>query len=174
MVRISEYHNMIRRILVSLVILMPGFFYVVTARAQEMPPRPVEVGFVQNLNFGAFSLGPTGGTVTISPYGIRTSTGDIILVTLGYLYYPAIFTLEGNPGTIVHFLAGSTAVLTGSNGGFLMLALGASNLGDPIIINTAPPGQMEVRVGGTLIVGTPLANPPGTYSGTFMVMFIQE
>ena len=154
----------------AILVLISGFM----APAQEMPPRPVGVTLLQNLNFGAFSLGPTGGTVTITPYGARSSTGDIILVTLGYLYYPAIFSLEGNPGTILHFLAGSGSVLTGSNGGFLTLTIGECDQGDPIIINVAPPGVMQVRVGGTLQVGTPLANPPGSYNGSFMVMFIQE
>jgi len=38
----------------------------------------------------------------------------------------------------------------------------------------APPVRMQIRVGGILIVGNPLANPAGNYSGSFMVMFIQE
>lgn len=142
--------------------------------AQEMPPRPIGLYTIQTLNFGAFSLGLTGGTVTVYPSGSRSFTGDIILVTLGYLYFPAVFEIEGNPGSIVHFLAGPNVTLTSTSGGSLTLVLGASDPGDPIIITVAPPGRMLVRVGGTLLVGNPLANPPGSYTGSFMVMFIQE
>jgi hypothetical protein len=112
--------------------------------------------------------------VVIYTSGSRSATGDIILVNLGYLFFPAIFELEGNPGSIVHYLAGPDATLTGSNGGSLTLHVGESDPGDPIIINVAPPGQIQIRVGGTLVVGIPLDNPPGSYSGSFMVTFIQE
>jgi hypothetical protein len=144
------------------------------AFAQEMPPRPISLSLLQNLNFGAFYQGPAGGTVTIHPSGSRIATGDIVLVNLGYSYFSAIFLLEGNPGAIVHILAGPNVQLNGSNGGFLTLEVGNSDPGDPIIINVAPPGQMQIRVGGTIFLQTPLANPVGTYSGLFSVMFIQE
>jgi hypothetical protein len=156
--------------LTGLLLFMSNF----RTSAQEMPPRPIGVSLIQNLCFGAFSPGITGGTVTLYPSGSRYSTGDIILVTIGYLYFPALFELEGNPGSIVHFLAGPDATLNGSYGGTLTLHVGDSDAGDPIIINVAPPGRMQIRVGGTLIVGSPLANPAGIYSGSFMVMFIQE
>jgi hypothetical protein len=144
------------------------------AMAQEMPPRPVGLGIIQNLAFGAFSLGGTGGAVTITPYGSRIGTGGVILIGLGYAYFPAIFTLEGNPGTIMHPLNGPDAILYGSNGGTLTMHLGDSFPGDPIILNVAPPGQMQIFVGGTLLVGSAASNPPGYYTGSFSIMFIQE
>jgi len=156
--------------LASLLMLLSHF----QTTAQEMPPRPLGLYFKQNLSFGGFSTSGTGGTVIIYPSGSRSATGEIILVNLGYLYFPAIFELEGNPGSIVHYLAGPLATLTGSNGGSLTLVIGDSDAGDPIIINTAPPGRMQIRVGGTLAVGTSFDNPPGSYSGSFMVTFIQE
>jgi hypothetical protein len=160
-------------LLFSLTILIV-FLSTFRTSAQEMPPRPIAVYALQTLNFGAFSTGLTGGTVIITPSGSRSASGDIILVSLGYLYFPAIFELEGNPGTITHFLAGPDVILTCSNGGSLTLVIGDSDAGDPIIINTAPPGRMQIRVGGTLFVGSPLANPAGSYTGSFMVTFIQE
>ena len=144
------------------------------ATAQEMPPRPVSAEFIQNLGFGGFALSISGGTVSVTPTGSRFATGGVILVSLGYLYYPAIFGLEGNPGTIIHLLNGPDAILTGSNGGSMTLQLGEAYPADPIIINVAPPGNMQVLLGGTLVVGNILANPPGYYSGSFSMMFIQE
>jgi hypothetical protein len=142
--------------------------------SQEMPPRPVSVTLSQNLCFGAFSPGPSGGTVTVNSSGVRFSTGSVILVNMGYLYFPATFELSGNPGTICHLLNGPDATLLGSNGGSLALHLEDSTPGDPIIINAAPPGTMQIRLGGSLVVGNQLANPAGFYTGSFSVMFIQE
>ncbi|MCX6266899.1 MAG: DUF4402 domain-containing protein [Bacteroidetes bacterium] len=142
--------------------------------SQEMPPRPVAVSFSQYLSFGAFSPGQSGGTVTVTSNGTRFSTGSVILVGMGYLYFPAVFLLEGNPGTIVHLLNGPDATLLGSNGGSMTLHLGEATPGDPIIINVAPPGTMQIRIGGTLEVDNQGMNPAGYYTGEFSLMFIQE
>ncbi len=142
--------------------------------AQEMPPKPVSLYFNQNLSFGAFSPGSSGGTVTVNSNGVRFATGTVILVSQGYLFFPAIFELEGNPGTITHFLAGPDATLTGSGGGTMTLHLGDVTPADPIIINVAPPGRIQIRIGGTLTVGGQAANPPGFYNGYFTIMIIQE
>jgi hypothetical protein len=143
-------------------------------KAQEMPPRPVSVSLIRNLNFGAFTQGTSGGSVILYPSGSRTSMGDIILINFGYLYYPAIFELEGNPGTIVHLMAGSPAVLTGDHGGAMNMVPGDSEPVTPLILPLTSHGVLQVFIGGILTVGNPLANPMGHYSGTFNVMFIQE
>jgi hypothetical protein len=56
----------------------------------------------------------------------------------------------------------------------MTLHLGDSTPGDPIIINAAPPDNMQIRIGGTLVVGNVQANPAGFYTGSFSLMFIQE
>jgi hypothetical protein len=154
------------------------FFFILLAYlpiyAQEKPPRPIAIYIYQNLSFGAFSEGSVGGTVTLTPYGVRYTTGDLVLFTQGWPYFPAIFEIEANPGTVVHFLPGSDATLTGNNGGSLLLHLGSYIPIDPIIITTSPPSRTQVLMGGTLTVSTPMANPIGSYTGTFSVMFIQE
>ncbi len=171
--KINEQYIIRKRILtifISFFMLYGGF----RTCAQEMPPRPVAVSFIQNLSFGAFSLSLSGGTVTVNASGMRYETGGVILVNMGFQYFPAIFGLQGNPGTIVHLLNGPDATLTGSNGGSMTLHLGDAYPGDPIILNAAYPGIMQIRVGGTLLVGSLQANPPGYYAGTFSLMFIQE
>ena len=144
------------------------------ANAQENPPRPMALSLEQGLSFGAFFQSLTGGTVIITPTGVRSTTGSIILVNQGYQYFPCIIQVQGNPGTVVHILNGPDATLTGSNGGSMTMQIGNSIPSDPIIITAAPPGGTQVFIGGTLIVGNPLANPVGSYSGSFMIMFIQE
>lgn len=142
--------------------------------AQEMPPRPVAASLIQNLGFGAFSPGLSGGSVIVTPNGVRFATGSVVLVGQGYLYFPAIFGIEGNPGTILHLLNGPDETLVGSNGGSMLLHLGEAIPGDPIIISVALPGIMQIRLGGTLSVGNTLSNPAGFYNGMFSLMFIQE
>lgn len=152
------------------------------SEGQEKPPRPIQV-FVsptQGLIFGAFSHGPSGGTLTVSPFGIRSATGSVIQLSLGYLFSPAIFQVEGIKGTVISITDNSLTAftLTGSNGGTLTLHLGApqtnTDCGTPFILNAETPLRMEVRIGGTLTIGNSGVNPPGNYSGTFTVTFNQE
>jgi hypothetical protein len=143
-------------------------------RAQEDPPKPMSVTTFQNLSFGAIIQGYNGGSVIIYPSGSRSVTGDILQANLGYAYYPAIFEVGANLGTLVTVLNGPDIVLTGSNGGSMILHLGETDPPSPFINTLTPPGLTQVRVGGTLYVGNALANPAGSYSGTFFITFIQE
>ena len=146
------------------------------AAAQPPPPRPIAVYVnpAQGLIFGAFFQGIAGGTVIIYPDGSRAVTGDIVQANLGQPYSPAIFEIEAQPGTLISILNGPDATLNGSNGGAIVLHVGTASTGTPFITTVAPPGRTQVRVGGTLTIGSPLANPPGAYSGMFAVTFIQE
>lgn len=141
---------------------------------QPHPPRPIQVYTVKDINFGAFVQGLSGGTVIVYPNGSRSTTGDILQLNLGYMFYPAIFEIDVLPGTIISLLFGPDAILTGSNGGTLTMHIGGSEPASPFVTNANPPSRTQVRVGGTLIVGNPPSNPPGAYSGTFSVTFNQE
>jgi hypothetical protein len=142
--------------------------------AQEPPPRPVEVTVTpQILSFGTFTQGPSGGTVTVTAGGIRSSTPDIILLSMGS-FSPALFHLVANPGTVISIVNGPDVSLPGSNGGFITLTIGATSPGPTFVINTVPPAYTLLYIGGTLTVGSPIANPPGNYSGLFYIIFMQE
>lgn len=166
----------IRHIITLLIIAMAPLAALLPARAQEPPPRPIAVHVDpgQGLIFGAFFLGPSGGTVTINPDGSRTVMGSIVGANLGYPFSPAIFEVEANQGTLIQVLRGPDAVLTGSNGGTLTMRIGELSTGDQFITTAQPPTRNLVRVGGVLTVGSPPANPVGAYSGTFLLTFIQE
>jgi hypothetical protein len=142
--------------------------------AQEPPPRPIQVTPSQNIGFGAFTMGASGGSVIITPAGSRSATGDVILLSLGYTFSAAAYRVVGNPGTVVSLLNGADVSLTGSNGGSMLLHIGSSSPASPLVINTTPPAYTELFVGGTLTVGNAAANPPGAYNGTFFITFIQE
>lgn len=147
-----------------------------STNAQEPPPRPISiyVNPMQGLNFGAFFQGVSGGSVIIYPDGSRSVMGDIIQANLGFPFSPAIFEVDANPGTLVSIMYGPNVTLTGSNGGTMTLHIGAADVGSPFITRAISPARTEVKIGGTLTVGSPLANPSGNYSGTFSVTFMQE
>ncbi len=157
-----------------LALLTLTVFLSMSSLAQEDPPRPMKVTTYQNLNFGAFINGYSGGTVSVDPEGNRSLYGDIIPVYLGYQYYPAIFEVEANAGSIISVLNGPDITLTGSNGGSLILHLGNCIPSSPFINPTRPPFRTQVRIGATLTVGSQLEDPAGNYTGTFFITFIQE
>ncbi len=143
---------------------------------QEKPPRPlsVTVNLSQNLNFGAFYHGNIGGSVIIYSDGSRSSTGDVVLLTMGFSFSTGLYDVVANPGTLISILNGPDAILTGSNGGFMVLHLGDTDPSSPFIITTQPPTSTQLSIGGILTVGNSLMNPPGNYGGTFDITLVQE
>lgn len=145
----------------------------VKINAQEPPPRPPTITLINNLSFGAFYQGTSGGTVSISPAGIRTSTGDIILIGLGYPFSAAHFNVYSNPGTVISILNGPDVPLT--FGGYSMnIHIGTSDPASPFVNSNPYTIPTLLSIGSTLTVGNPAANPPGSYSGTFEITFVFE
>lgn len=126
---------------------------------------------VQNLSFGSFSQGISGGTVIISNTGSRSVTGSVVPLNLNTPYLQAIIEVEAAAGTIVTILNGSDATLTGSNGGTMSMNIGSSDPASPFTTSAVPPARTQVNIGGTLTVGSPTLSPAGTYSGTFYITF---
>lgn len=162
--------NIIRYLFSTLILAILCF----SVQAQEQPPRPMKVTVFQNLSFGAFIQSSTSGEVIIDPQGSRSVNGGIIPVFLTYQYYPAIFEVEAIPGSVISILNGPDAILTGSNGGSLTLHIGSSIPTSPFINTMNPPYRTQIRIGGTLIVGSTSANPSGNYIGYFSITFVQQ
>ncbi|MEA3444966.1 MAG: DUF4402 domain-containing protein, partial [Bacteroidota bacterium] len=95
-------------------------------------------------------------------------------LSLGYTFASGLFDVYGNPGTVVSLLNGPDAVLTGSNGGTLTVQLGDTYPQSPFVLTAPLHSSTQLWVGGSLIIGNPLSNPPGNYSGTYEMIFIQE
>lgn len=163
-----------RIFLVIALTLVCGF--AANVKAQEDPPRPVVVTFnpAQPLAFGAFTPGLSGGTVTVFPDGSRSSSGDVILLNMAYLFTPAMFYVKANPGTVLSILVNPPVILSGSNGGTLTLQTGSSLPASPFVTTLPWPQLTTVLLGGTLTVGNIGANPAGSYTGNFNVTFVQE
>jgi len=147
-----------------------------STKAQENPPIPVQVqvSTLQFLNFGAFTTGISGGTVTVTSNGIRNATGDVVLLSMGQPVSAALFDVTANPGTIIQIQPQSSS-LTGSNGGSITLNIDSYSTGQTFITTANPLFDPNpVYVGGTLSVGSSVANPPGQYNGNFTLTFIQQ
>lgn len=134
-------------------------------------PGGLYVYTVQNISFGAFAHGNSGGTISISNTGTRTATGDVVPLNLGVSYFNAIFEIEAPPGAIISILNGPDATLTGSNGGSMTLSIGGSSPVSPFVNSLAPPSRTQINIGGTLTVGGSGSAPPGNYTGTIYITF---
>ncbi len=171
----DSFTVMRRLIIIACLLLLCGFYSNVIA--QPHPPRPVviTVNHSQPLAFGAFTPGASGGTVTVSAAGgTRSSTGTVILLNMGFIYTPAMFYIRANPGTVISLLTGPPSTITGSNGGTLSLQVNSTFPASPFVTMVPYQQQTTVLVGGTLTVGNIASNPPGYYSGSIDVTFVQE
>ncbi|MDT0648178.1 DUF4402 domain-containing protein [Zunongwangia sp. F260] len=149
------------------------FILVANAGAQENPPIPitVEVNTAQFLNFGSFTVGSNGGTVTVDPNGNRTHAGDVYLLHMGENPSPALFDVIANPGTIIQISAPNNMALEGANGGTIYLNINSFSTGQTFITNANPPNVNPVYVGGTLNIPANTNLPSGKYTGTFTLTF---
>lgn len=167
----SSLKNIVRMNLVLVMLLFGA-----SLQAQEKPPIPIEVQVNTSrfLNFGSFTTGTNGGTVTVDYTGERVASGDVVLMNMGPTVSSAQFEVTANPGTIVNIAPPTGIILTGSNGGTMTLNIDSFSTGQTFITTGAPPATTTVFVGGTLTVGNNSVSQPGFYEGTFNLTFIQE
>jgi len=145
----------------------------------DLPQRTATVRATQALNFGDMTIlsGSSGGTVTVDQNGSRSQTGSVILLNLGNQVQPAIFEVKICPGRMINVTFPTTTILTGSNGGSMVLNLGPTNIGgsgSSFVSNKGCDDIHLIQVGGTLTVGNIGTNPGGLYSGTFSLTFVQQ
>jgi hypothetical protein len=158
--------------IMAAILLLAG---TINIKAQEPPPRPIRINSTaQILSFGAFYHGASGGTVTIEPSGVRSSTGSVVLLNMGYTYSAAMFEIQAHRGTVVSILNGPDVMLTGIPSGSMSLHIGNTNPTSPFVSNVNFNVKIPLYVGGTLTVGNSAANPPGTYTGSFLMTIVRE
>lgn len=144
-------------------------------KAQEPPPRPIRIiATAQGLSFGAFYHGAAGGTIIINPAGARSSTGDVVLLGLGYPFSAALFQVRASPGTVIAILNSPDVLIFGIPSGSMNLHIGSSNPTSPFVSTVPYTIPIPLYIGGTLTVGNSAANPPGSYTGTFDITIVRE
>lgn len=170
----SKYTGFFRR---RFLFVLPVIILLIVSqevKAQEPPPRPISVTWTgQNLSFGAFYQGASGGSVIINSAGGRSFSGDVVLLNMGYLFTTALFNVVANPGTVISLLK-PTSTLTDGSGHSLTLTIDETYPVSPFVTTLPLTSVTPVNIGGILYVGSSAANPPGNYTGTFDMTFIQE
>jgi len=144
--------------------------------AQEKPPIPitVRVNTAKQLYFGKIiPLSNSGGYVSVDFNGSPTYNGVVILN--GFACSEALYEVEAEPGVLFNIVYPDPNPRLSRGGFYLQMHLGDPNVdskyGYQFITHTK---YTYVHIGGTLDVGSLLANPAGVYSGSFDVTFIQQ
>ena len=163
-------------------LVLPGMAHAGQAngRAEIAVLRTLSFIKIDDLLFGNIIAGPTTGTVTISPFGARTTTGPVTVVGGGF--QQAQFAGRGTANqNLLISMTTNTVTLRRSVGTQTMIA-------DTFIIGSSPTqplnttvrqfriasstGIFQFGVGARLNVG---ANQvPGTYAGTFRITLIYQ
>ena len=123
------------------------------------------------LNFGKFSPEVQGGKVIVTPDGMRSTNGTVILS--GGVANSGVFYITGAPEAAFSIqLPAGPAVLTHQNSSKIMLVdnwvtYPQAGNGTGVLAN----GQSFVYLGATLNVGSMIDNPVGLYSGAFKLTF---
>lgn len=154
-----------------LLLSCPGF----TQVFPPPPPKPISVSPAQSLGFGTFYQGVSGGSVTISSTGVRSIGGGTVVLFPGS-YSPAIINVYSNPGTLFSLLLPSTGTLTDGNSHTLTILVDNTTNPVSVFLNSTNDYSVptQISIGGILTIGSPIANPPGVYSGTIDITFIEE
>jgi hypothetical protein len=161
-------------------ILLIMWCFSLSAMAQPgLPQRTATVSATQTLNFGDLTIisGSSGGTVSVDYNGSRTATGNIVLLNLGNSFHQAIFEFKLCPGRLVTINYSPTVTLNGSGSGNILLHIGPTNRGvngTSFTSNSGCDNINLISVGGTIDVGSMSSNPPGLYTGSFDLIFIQQ
>jgi hypothetical protein len=153
------------------------FFSLLTATGQPtLPQRTITVNATQPIHFGTFCVtGAGGGTVTVGWDGTRTATGSVVLLSIAPTAQPAVFEVKLCQGRNVTISYDPTTIITGSNGGSLIMDIGPTERGfDGAVFTTDSDCNFvtPLRVGGTLHI--PVNAIPGIYTGNFNINFTQQ
>lgn len=138
------------------------------AGARPALAQQVTLSNARSLDFGRFVAG-SGGTIVLSPGGLRSRTGGVILLNspnAGQAAFNASRSGNGNSSKAV--------IITAPPDGSTRLSSGASSMAvnsfvsTPASLASIPAGGMALAVGATLTVAPNQA--PGTYSGSFSLI----
>lgn len=123
------------------------------------------------LNFGRFSPETQGGKVVLTPDGVRTAQGTVVLG--GGAHNSASFYITGEyDATFSITLPSGPIVLTNTlNARTMKVSDWQSYPAPGIGVGKLNGGATTVQVGAVLNVGNMNDNPVGIYSGTYAITF---
>lgn len=133
----------------------------------------LSISNIRSLAFGAFAPGK-GGTVTVTPGGMRRKSGDVTLISIGGAATSAAFLVSDNEPVNAARAYNISLPQEGEisiNNGAATIAI-TDFYSDPAYQGRLTEGAQIIRVGATLRV--PPRLPPGQYSGTFNLTVIYQ
>lgn len=119
----------------------------------------------RGIAFGAFAAG-TGGAVVISPAGIRSATGGVVLIAASD-GAPAQFTISGDPDFMYSITLPTDGTVALVDGAGHSMEVDAFTSEPALSGQLSAGGSQALTIGATLNVGA--NQPAGNYSGDFLV-----
>ena len=135
----------------------------VLVAARDSAAQQLTIGNLRALDFGRFVAG-SGGAITISPTGLRSRTGGVVLLNSPSTGQ-AMFSI-GRSGNE----EGKAVVISLPPNGSTLLSSGSASMAvnafvvEPASLLSRTAGGATLSVGATLVVAPDQA--PGTYTGT--------
>ena len=123
------------------------------------------------LNFGRFYPGVSGGEVIISPDGVKSAQGSVMLS--GGTSSPGRFTITGAPDATFSIQLPEGPVQLVHQGSSQTLTVNQWTSDPPAGFSsgTLNEGSEIVSIGASLVVGSIENNPVGIYTGSFSLTF---
>jgi ABC-type amino acid transport substrate-binding protein len=118
------------------------------------------------LAFGHFVAG-TGGTITVSPSGVRSRTGGVLLMTSTASSAAFTFTdnapNKANAGVIISLPADNSVILSSGTNQMQLKTFTSTPSGTGVMSG----GALQISVGATLTVNA--NQPKGSYTGSIPI-----
>lgn len=146
----------------------------VTAQAFAEVIETLTVTETDQLYFGRFSTEIGGGQIIITPDGVRSAQGSVILVESPHS--PGRFRLSGAPGASFTIqLPQSSSVLVHTNGGHTLIVDDWMSYPSAVGSNTILTNGLQIiSIGAILKIGSVEQNPVGIYTGTYQLTFAYD
>jgi hypothetical protein len=157
---------MMRRSLFLLIAGIASLSALLSPAGREACAQQINLSNTRGLDFGRFVAG-SGGTVVVSPAGVRSRTGGVILLTSPSAGQATFLVSKsanggGNKAVIISLPSnGSTRLSSGASNSMAVNAF----VNSPATITTVTTAGTTLSIGATLTVGANQA--PGAYSGSF-------
>ena len=131
----------------------------------QAPNNALSLLNTRGIAFGAFAAS-TGGTVTVSPVGVRSAAGAVVLISAGD-GEAAQFTISGDPEFAYSISLPSDGSVALSDGKGHSMDINGFTSHPALSGQLNAGGSQALAIGATLHVGS--KQPAGNYSGSFFI-----
>lgn len=144
---------------------------IVSARATAEVIEALATMETAQLNFGRFSPETQGGIIIVTPEGMRTTQGTVILAAGTHNAASFYITGQYEATFSISLPLGAEILRNVTNEKTMSVSNWKSSPDQGIGVGKLVGGEMTVNIGATLTVGDMKANPVGIYAGTYSVTF---